>query len=1089
MLKLTKRLSILIISFVMIIGSVLPNCVIAEGYTVETEFKSLKFKPGCYGFTRPLYYSIAGDQYSEIPPEYMNGFVDTDARVKKAGVTERGADTFETVTLYIYTFDESTVNCYVLGDDYESIRAFNIDMRADGYTTGSEVNIRPSDKEGTDLSDTITEEQHDFTGETAYWEAPAEKSFFQQLEEILAGIVRGTANGLIKIINWAVGGSSGVTIDDILFNHFEPTKIDYFNGGSSNSTRESSENKSADSNNEKSLSAVMVDTITTWTNVFTQIAVTGYLAALLYIGIQILFRSTGQRQAEYKRLLVDWVIGIGLLFFFPLVAKYSIEINDALVAQIESAKSENAVKGSEVSYTGGGVRSLSPNATTAQKIEFGMSMDESPFSSDNGNYMVKMAKKAESTKRLSYAIVYMIMAWQLLMILITYYRRVFMIGFLLVLFPLVSLSYAFDKIKDGKSQAFDRWAKELMINVFLQTFHALIYVFALNACFAGGEQNDWLLMIIGVSFLFRGEEIIKGLFGQKSDTAASLSSSALKTAAVFTAVRMGAEKLKDNATSIKKAIDANRNRKMYRYMANNFDMLASTGPEFTPNPYALPNAPINNMDSDAIQLGNDIQTINNRDVVTPQALAQAIYRVQNYHGAHPQMLQDLNIDITKLKGMQDIKEGVIRQLKSGSVDKATIEQNIKLELETLFGADEAEKMRQVLYHQMSMPLNSNHLKRNTTEGFVKKELQDARDRKAEMENSFKFSKSPTSLHDIDFTNEVSDMLYDNYGTSSNTKEQIIIGRSIAILKNRDSSKYKNGFSMQQQVTAMKYVMEHKDDDEKYKDMLEELNEDVDELALTMANKIKEDAKTDASIGQKTRDWADNVVNHYMNDDNPLKDESQKISVLTIIKNENTTKSDDDIAKDIITDRIHENRDESGLLRDFAEERKTSTPRREPTLDGMTYSDILAMEENEKEIATKNLTRGIAETMGAATGVVPGIAAGIAFAETNKGPIAEGIAGGFAGAVVGDQIVGFGLGETSEREVWIRNPYTGEDEKVTLKLGGPLGDHISLNDPYLPENIRGHIDAQFRENAAKKRRVKEAQERAKIEKANRDQRLP
>ena len=367
---------------------------------------------------------------------------------------------------------------------------------------------------------------------------------FDQLEKMISYMVRGTANTLIKLINLAVGGSNGVTIDDVIFNHYAPTRLLYFNADERNATEvvlgENGEPELDKSGNEK-IRAVnplirdIAEGIELWSGVFTGIAVTGYLAILLYMGIQILINSTSSRRAEFKRFLIDWIVGLGILFFTPLLVKYAIEMNDDLVASIENQKVAAAQSTTQLTNAKPNM-SISADAKAPDINAWSKSLDENPFQ-NSSNYMAQMANQAESTKRLSYAVVYLIMAWQLLLIVVAYYRRLFLIGFLLVLFPLVALSYAVDKVRDGKSQAFDRWAKEIFLNIFLQTFHAIIYVFAINASFVGGKTNDWIIMILGVSFLFKGEEIIKGLFGQKSDTAASLASSAARTIATFTAVK------------------------------------------------------------------------------------------------------------------------------------------------------------------------------------------------------------------------------------------------------------------------------------------------------------------------------------------------------------------------------------------------------------------------------------------------------------------------------------------------------------------------------------------------------------------------
>ena len=64
----------------------------------------------------------------------------------------------------------------------------------------------------------------------------------------------------------------------------------------------------------------------------------------------------------------------------------------------------------------------------------------------------------------------------------TYLKRVLMVGFLIMIAPLITVTYGIDKAGDGKAQAFSIWMKEFVVNVLIQPLHALIYlIFVLSA--------------------------------------------------------------------------------------------------------------------------------------------------------------------------------------------------------------------------------------------------------------------------------------------------------------------------------------------------------------------------------------------------------------------------------------------------------------------------------------------------------------------------------------------------------------------------------------------------------------------------------
>ena len=57
-----------------------------------------------------------------------------------------------------------------------------------------------------------------------------------------------------------------------------------------------------------------------------------------------------------------------------------------------------------------------------------------------------------------------------------YIKRLLMIGLLIIVSPLITITYSIDKVGDGKAQVFSNWVKEFVVNVLIQPLHALIYL-------------------------------------------------------------------------------------------------------------------------------------------------------------------------------------------------------------------------------------------------------------------------------------------------------------------------------------------------------------------------------------------------------------------------------------------------------------------------------------------------------------------------------------------------------------------------------------------------------------------------------------
>ncbi len=914
------------------------------------------------------------------------------------------------------------------------------------------------------------------SGNGYFDQVPNQETLFEQVEKMLAWFVRTCANGLITIINWAVGGDGGVTIDKIIFNHYKPTQLSFFDVYGSTNPEKGYE-----------LVTAISDSIMTWFKLFRQIAIAGYSAIILFIGIRITFKSTAEGKAEAKRLLMDWVVGLGLLFLFPYAIEASININNYLVAKIESGKSEVATPSSgNKEYT-----SLSPNSTKEEIKDFTDNFDSNPFSDDDNDYMAIMARKAEHTERLAHAVVYMIMAWQLLTLLRIYYKRLFMVGFLMVLLPVTALTYAVDKVKDGSSQAFDTWGKELMVNIFLQSFHAIVYVFAMNVTFQA--QDNWIITIVGVSFLFKGEDVIKSLFGMKGETVQSLTTTAMKAMATYQVVKKGLGAVKDNFigkdSHLGRAWVARRNAREYAMMASNFDMISSTGPAL-PSASSLPHAP-SIEDDESRKLGDSIQIINHMNLATPKELALAINNVQNYWrtgGKYMAMLNDLNLTKEQLDGLQAIKENALRGIKNG-IDAQTITQDIKIELQTLLPGMDTSIVEQALYQQMTSPLvGSNHLPRNISSYSIQRELADAKRRQAEIEGSLNFATSDGGT-DADIEEEAKALAFNIYHRDVGEDEGLSMARKVVMLKNRDKGKN----SAKEIMDAVDEVNQHKDDSDEYRKMVQAAGVDIDELRHVVADKIMKDGyganyRETVSVADKvfmsdTYHKAVDAVEHYEKSASVKKEDLDEISIHTLLRNENTLElSDDGLIKRVRASRLTENRNDADLLRDFANKVKERGTDRVATYNGMTKEDILEMQRIEESKSREELFRAGVTTASAAVTAPIGAAVGIAVMDGDSSIITEAATGASAAMGIGDWVAETAVGRTPEtkqrsgknvKKITLRNPYTGKDQEVEIISTGILTEKIySYDDPALPSDVSARIREQFLAEKIKEQRAEE-----------------
>ncbi len=136
----------------------------------------------------------------------------------------------------------------------------------------------------------------------------------------------------------------------------------------------------------------------------------------------------------------------------------------------------------------------------------------------NDDYMGQMYKRAWTEGSLALTVAWYIMFFQTIGFLISYFRRLLMVLFLIAIFPLVMISYAIDKVADKKSQVFDTWVNEFLVNVFNQSFHAIAYAILMMLVFGmmGNLEQYWLFVLIAIGFISKGDDFLRAIFKMKS---------------------------------------------------------------------------------------------------------------------------------------------------------------------------------------------------------------------------------------------------------------------------------------------------------------------------------------------------------------------------------------------------------------------------------------------------------------------------------------------------------------------------------------------------------------------------------------------
>lgn len=304
----------------------------------------------------------------------------------------------------------------------------------------------------------------------------------------LASLLRVLVYGITKI-----GGSGdGVgSVDAIIFNEAEITSIDFFDTSSNDTVNKIREN------------------ISIWYYVFRNLSIVILLGILLYVGIRMAMSTVASDEAKYKKMFKDWIVSLALVFVLQYIMIFTIGVNNVLVDVLNDAR--NNVQTSEAGK------------------QYDNALDQ----------IASQAWNVDFTVGVSSTLVYIILVGMTILFLIMYIKRMLTIGFLIVISPLITITYSIDKMGDGKSQALNAWLKEFVFNVLIQPFHCIIYlIFASTAINLLTEQQTLaaaVLSICMILFIFKGEKIVREIFNFR---ASSLGEAIGGAAAITTGLAM-----------------------------------------------------------------------------------------------------------------------------------------------------------------------------------------------------------------------------------------------------------------------------------------------------------------------------------------------------------------------------------------------------------------------------------------------------------------------------------------------------------------------------------------------------------------------
>ena len=165
------------------------------------------------------------------------------------------------------------------------------------------------------------------------------------LERALADLNIGIGDFLVRLVNKIVGEE--VTVYKIVFNQIDSVNPNFFDRSVVD---------------RSSITSIIREIVTKWYNFFMLLAIASYIVCLLVIGIRILTAEVSSAMAKGKELLIKWLVGVLILFCFPIIIKYVFTINEAIVKMIYTSGGGGIVNA--------GCGSADPEEWSRDEIEF-----------------------------------------------------------------------------------------------------------------------------------------------------------------------------------------------------------------------------------------------------------------------------------------------------------------------------------------------------------------------------------------------------------------------------------------------------------------------------------------------------------------------------------------------------------------------------------------------------------------------------------------------------------------------------------------------------------------------------------------------
>lgn len=240
-----------------------------------------------------------------------------------------------------------------------------------------------------------------------------------------------------------------------------------------------------------------------WYTIIRLLSMVAMLIVLIAVGLKMTLSTIASEKAVYKRMLVDWVVGMIILFAIHYLIFFLITINETLVNTVK--ETANSINKTQIQFVNAGKKGEEEGTQEVTDDEVEISLYEE---------IRTRAYDARLSVGLSGMIMYITLIYFAIRYSIVYLKRYLTVIVLALMAPPLGVAYALQKALTGKSSSFKTWMTEFVMTVIIQIVHALIYAVFISTALALSLESvaGMIVALIFMNFALKAEKMFRQIF-------------------------------------------------------------------------------------------------------------------------------------------------------------------------------------------------------------------------------------------------------------------------------------------------------------------------------------------------------------------------------------------------------------------------------------------------------------------------------------------------------------------------------------------------------------------------------------------------